>query len=171
MWKFLVPGLVILAALVLFVINNLSRPSVIGYETARPVSALSDADLKKSQRRAPEAGRATPADEMTEPIPPLKRSEFTLAPVVCPVADSAGHRLLLGIKLVYEKGPLDREIRLKEKNIAQLMKFVLSDKAPSSIEASVIRRELKERINAFLTSGKVRDVVFTSFDIIPRAAP
>lgn len=160
MLKYLIPCAVLLAVAALFIRNNMKRHEVVRYETARSEAAPAAA------APAPPASSGKAAA-----LPRERRAEYAILPVACRTADTAGHSLLVGVKLIYEKGPLDREIRTRENNIIHLLKFVFSGRVPSQIEADPVRAEIKDRINAFLSTGQVRDVIFTTLDIIPKVTP
>jgi len=79
MLKFLIPGVVIIVLSVLLLLAKLSRPTVIGYETARPLSSLTDEDLKKGQRRAPaQAADTVSRDTVKALLPPTRGKSASL---------------------------------------------------------------------------------------------
>ncbi|OGS34218.1 MAG: hypothetical protein A2293_14210 [Elusimicrobia bacterium RIFOXYB2_FULL_49_7] len=163
MLKFLLPGLLLLVILGLFIRNNLHQRVAVSYETVK--SAAPSLEKKKRTETIPLP------DTLSRTLPAGQRAEYVLAPIHCRTADTSGLSLLIGLRLVFEKGPLSAEMADKEDNIIRLVKFVFSDKVPAQIDIPRVRSEILGRLNAFLTSGKVVDILFTTFDIIPKAAP
>jgi flagellar basal body-associated protein FliL len=95
------------------------------------------------------------------------KRNFAVGPVVCATADTARHGLRVGLRLVYSGDALEAELRQKQENIERIIRFVFVRKQLTQIDAESARQELLEKINAFLTEGKVEDLVFTTFDILP----
>jgi flagellar basal body-associated protein FliL len=95
------------------------------------------------------------------------RYSVSIGPVVCATADTSRHLLQVGVRLNFSDPALEKEINAKRENIERLIKFVFSKKQLVQINAESARAELLDKINAFLTSGRADDLIFTAFDILP----
>jgi len=100
------------------------------------------------------------ADTLLSPIP-VEINNLNIF-----TADTNRLALQMSLKFQVSGQIVADEIAAHQDNIIRLIRFVFTSKLPSQIRADSCRIELREKINAFLVSGKVRDVVFTHLEVI-----
>lgn len=96
---------------------------------------------------------------------------FFIPPFLCPTADSFGFRIQVGLKLLGLGDSLLAEVKEKQSGLTQLTQFTFSRLSPSQIHADSVRVKLQERINGYLKLGRLNDLSFTAFDVVPPETP
>ncbi|MFH0921639.1 MAG: hypothetical protein V1913_14910 [Fibrobacterota bacterium] len=146
----------LLAVLVLLIYFNNAKRFTRKPAPAAPVSSVAKPSAVLSAKTVVQA-------------PAERRYRSDLPPVLCKTRDTVGYLVKAGLAFVYADPVLSVEIREKEEGIRTLVRYVFADKVIAQIEAERCRKEILEKVNRFLTRGRVEDAVFTAFDIVPSA--
>lgn len=155
--------------------NNRRRTTIVSGEvhpaTDSSNEAAGDAEAAETVSEKPPEKEEAPVVAVPETPASSVRFSHAVGPVACVTRDSARYGLQVGFRLTYSDSSLVREIQQRQENIERLVRFVFARKVPAQINADSARVEILSRINGFLSTGKVEDLVFTAFDIIPMENP
>jgi flagellar protein FliL len=128
-------------------------------------------DVKKAEVKK-EGGKKEGADKAVDAGLEINMGKiFTFEnPIIVNLAESQGQRYLkTSVQLEVSDEKVLEELKLRTPQILDLLNTILSSKTVVDVESTVgrnrLRREIIDRINAEIVSGKINNVYFTEFVI------
>ena len=123
-----------------------------------------------AQESGDTAQEAIPSDDQVAEIDEASTKAFALETFVVNLNDPGGKRYLkTNIALEYATEEMGEELKRRLPQLRDLILLLLSSKSLDDIQTVdgkiALRRELIQRINQILTTGKIRNLYFTEFVI------
>ena len=101
--------------------------------------------------------------------PPILDYYKNFEPIRTPTADESSHTVIATIALGYEEGnkQISNELTKRVDHLQHLIRNFFSSKTESELKNEVvILAELLEKINAVMSSGKIKEVLLLEYNII-----